>query len=174
MLQLPLVSDFIRNNRDPAHPGRRAGYAVGGVIAGGLAIVIASRSGQPARICALTFLLLPDVPFVLGLRPSIVSGQLHPGMVPAYNATHRVAGAVILCAAASALLSPALGAAGLAWLTHICFDRAVGFGLRDRDGWLRSRPPARNSAAGDSVSAAMSGQIADGSAAAVRDGGGQG
>jgi hypothetical protein len=144
MLYLRLVNKFVRNNRDPSHPGRRAGYAVAGVIAGGLTALIASRADKPARTCALTFLLLPDVPFVLGLRPAIVAGQLHPGMVPAYNATHRLAGAATCCAAAPALRSPAIGAAGLAWLTHICFDRAVGFGLRAPDGWLRSRSPIRN------------------------------
>jgi hypothetical protein len=39
--------------------------------------------------------------------------------------------------------------AGLAWLTHICFDRAVGFGLRAPDGWLRSRSPGGNPAGTD-------------------------
>jgi len=142
MLCLRLVNEFVRNNRDPSHPGRRAGYAAAGIIAGGLTALIASHAGKPARTCALAFLLLPDVPFVLGLRPAIVAGQLDPGMVPAYNATHRLAGAAACCAAAPALRSPAVGAAGLAWLTHISFDRAVGFGLRAPDGRLRSRSPA--------------------------------
>ncbi len=149
MLCLRMVNEFVRNNRDPSHPGRRAGFAVAGVITGGLTALIASHTDKPARTCALTFLLLPDVPFVLGLRPAIVAGQLHPGMVPAYNATHRLAGAAACCAAAPALRSPAVGVAGLAWLTHICFDRAVGFGLRAPDGWLRSRSPAGNPAGTD-------------------------
>jgi hypothetical protein len=144
MLCLRLVNEFVRNNRDPSHPRRRAGYAVAGAITGGVAALIASRTGKPARTYALTFLLLPDVPFVLGLRPAIVAGELYPGMVPAYNATHRLAGAAACCAAAPALRSPAVGVAGLAWLTHICFDRAVGFGLRAPDGRLRSRSLARD------------------------------
>jgi Domain of unknown function (DUF4260) len=139
MLLLRLASDVIRNNRDPAFPGRRAGYAAGCAAASCLTATTASHAGKAARISALMFLLLPDVPLVLGLRPEIVAGQLHPRMVPAYNATHRFAGPITLCAVASALRSPALRAAGMAWFTHVCFDRAAGFGLRGRDGWLRSR-----------------------------------
>src|SRR5688572_10833532 len=72
------------------------------------------------------FAAAPDLALLLGISSGLAPGQLHPRAVPAYNALHRFWG--------PALLTPLLPVAGLAWALHVAFDRAVGFGLRTRDG----------------------------------------
>jgi hypothetical protein len=78
--------------------------------------------------------------FVFGAAPDIAlfapgpgKGQLHPRAVPLYNALHRAAGPILLGVLAHGYL---LGA--LAWGLHIALDRAIGYGLRARDGFQRS------------------------------------
>jgi hypothetical protein len=65
-------------------------------------------------------------------------GQLHPRAVKLYNALHSFAAPTAL-AVASFWLAPAWFGAAFAWMAHVCFDRAVGFGLRDNAGYI-ARP----------------------------------
>ena len=62
----------------------------------------------------------------------LTKGQLHPRAVPLYNALHRFIGPVILA------FVPGFLVGALAWGLHIAVDRAVGYGLRDRDGFQRA------------------------------------
>jgi hypothetical protein len=82
------------------------------------------------------FLFLPDVGLLAGMSKGLRRGQLHPRAVPLYNALHVPVGPVLL-----ALLSLALGidwfAGGLAWAAHIAIDRALGYRLRTREGFIR-------------------------------------
>lgn len=92
------------------------------------------------------FAIAPDLTLLAGLgatRP----GQLHPRAVPFYNAAHRLWVPVALGAGLAALT--ALGivpravatgwlAGACAWAAHIAADNALGFGLRDRDGFQRA------------------------------------
>lgn len=48
----------------------------------------------------------------------------------AYNATHSYVGPIALTVVALLAGPPALAAAGLVWVAHIGFDRALGFGLK--------------------------------------------
>lgn len=85
------------------------------------------------------FALGPVLALLLGAGRGLAPGQLHPRAVPVYNAVHRLAGPVALLVAAPVLgLSVGWFIAGLAWGTHVALDRALGYGLRRRDGFQRS------------------------------------
>ncbi len=80
-----------------------------------------------------------DLALLVGAGSRLAHGQLHPRAVPLYNALHRFAGPAILLAA---IVIGSLGTAwligGLAWAFHVALDRAVGYGLRTRDGFQRA------------------------------------
>lgn len=82
-------------------------------------------------------LVLPDIALVAGVGRGLERGQLHPRAVPLYNALHHLVGPALLALASIWLGAPWLAAA-LAWLGHIAIDRAVGYGLRDEDGFQRA------------------------------------
>jgi Domain of unknown function (DUF4260) len=85
------------------------------------------------------FGLGPDLALLAGAGSGLQKGQLHPRAVPVYNLVHRYWGPVVLAAVASFGLVP-LGflVGALAWGFHISLDRAVGYGLRTRDGFQRA------------------------------------
>ena len=84
------------------------------------------------------FLVLPDIALVAGIGRGLAKGQLHPRAVRLYNALHVFAGPALL-AVASIWLGPAWLAGALAWAAHVLLDRAAGYGLRDRTGFIRAR-----------------------------------
>jgi len=89
---------------------------------------------------ALAFAIMPDIGLVYGISPNLAHGQLNPRAVPLYNALHSAGGPLITILAG--LSGPApdwLLVAGLAWLAHVAFDRAIGYGLRDKNGYVRGR-----------------------------------
>lgn len=118
----------------------RAGYAVAGLAALTATVVTASHAGGWAVTAAIVFGIAPDLALLAGVSRGIERGRLHPRAVPAYNAAHRLVGPVVLLAVAVAtrLLGGPLGAAALAWLSHVLVDRACGYGLRAKDGWQRA------------------------------------
>ena len=60
----------------------------------------------------------------------------HPRAVGLYNALHRFWGPLALAALALSSLIPSMFLIGaLVWAFHIAFDRALGYGLRTRDGF---------------------------------------
>jgi hypothetical protein len=93
----------------------------------GLAVLTAAvflywRSGFDWRMFAILF-LAPDLSFAAYLfGPRI-------GAV-AYNAAHSTNGAIGLAVAAVALNQATLIAVALIWLSHVGFDRALGYGLK--------------------------------------------
>jgi hypothetical protein len=100
-------------------------------------IGLAQRGGGYWWLSA--FIMAPDVALLAGLGPGLEKGRLHPRAVPLYNALHRFWGPVALGALAMATVVPSgflIGA--LAWALHIALDRAIGYGLRTRDGFQRS------------------------------------
>jgi len=114
---------------------RRTAYAV---LALGLlvaAILLAAETGWwPLAV----FAIAPDVALVAGAGSGLERGQLHPRAVPLYNALHRFVGPALLAAVALAgLVGTAFLVAALAWAFHVALDRAVGYGLRTRDGFQR-------------------------------------
>jgi hypothetical protein len=85
------------------------------------------------------FGLGPDLALVYGAVTGLERGQLHPRAVPLYNLLHRFWCPLALLTLASLGLVP-LGyfVGGLAWCLHIGLDRALGYGLRTRDGFQRA------------------------------------
>ena len=83
------------------------------------------------------FLVAPDLALLLGFGRNLEKGRLHPRAVPFYNAAHSLRGPTLLAAASFVLPSGWLVAA-LAWALHIAWDRAIGYGMRTRDGFQRS------------------------------------
>jgi hypothetical protein len=82
------------------------------------------------------FLAGPDVALLAGISAGLQRGQLHPRAVPLYNALHVMYGPVAL-GIVSIWLGPAWLAAALAWGAHVAMDRAAGYALRDRNGFIR-------------------------------------
>ena len=87
------------------------------------------------------FALGPDLAFLAGIGQmgSLERRQMPARAVPLYNALHRIWGPLVLGLIASAgLLPPVLLVGALVWGFHVFFDRALGYGLRTRDGFQRS------------------------------------
>jgi hypothetical protein len=79
-------------------------------------------------------LLGPDIALFAGLK----DGRLNPRGVPLYNALHSYYAPVVLMAvAATGVIGLGFFVGGLAWSAHIAVDRALGYGLRTRDGFQR-------------------------------------
>jgi hypothetical protein len=115
-------------------PGRLA-YAVlaSGLLAALLAVLVAGPGGW-WQLAA--FGLGPDVALFAGAGAGLAKGQLHPRAVPLYNLLHRFWGPLALGLVAL-LLSPAFTCGALAWGFHVAIDRALGYGLRTREGFQR-------------------------------------
>ena len=117
---------------------RRPLYAVAAVALLGAAVAVAVAEGTGWWKLGV-FVIAPDIALVAGVGTGLERGQLHPRAVPLYNALHRLAGPLVLAALA---LAGVLGAGwlvgALAWGFHVAVDRAVGYGLRTRDGFQRA------------------------------------
>jgi Domain of unknown function (DUF4260) len=86
----------------------------------------------------VVFALGPDAALLFGAGAGLAKGQLHPRAVRPYNAAHRSWGPVALAVVAgSGLLSVGYLVGTLAWALHVSLDRALGYGLRTRDGFQR-------------------------------------
>lgn len=86
-----------------------------------------AQSGYGWGVFALCF-LAPDLAFL---------GYLAGPRVGAccYNATHAHVGAIACFVAGRLLAQPALLVAGLIWIAHVGFDRALGYGLKYASGF---------------------------------------
>lgn len=108
-----------------------AGAASGGVRVllriEGLCVLTASllaysKFGDGWGIFAL-FFFAPDLSFLGYLAgPGIGAGS--------YNFAHSTVGALLLLVAGVLLSLPAAVTAGIIWMAHIGFDRALGYGLK--------------------------------------------
>jgi hypothetical protein len=119
---------------------RRLAYAAGAVVLLTASIVTFTRVDAGWWVIPI-FAIGPDLAFLVGLGQagSLRRGQMPSRAVPLYNALHRIWGPLALgLAAAAGLLPPVLLIGALVWGFHICFDRAVGYGLRTRDGFQRA------------------------------------
>jgi hypothetical protein len=85
------------------------------------------------------FGLGPDVALFYGAGSGLVKGQLHPRAVGLYNLLHRFwLPAALLTLAGIGLLPLGFVIGATTWAFHIALDRAVGYGLRTRDGFQRA------------------------------------
>jgi hypothetical protein len=107
------------------------------LIVAAIALELARRGGGYRQLAA--FGLAPDLALVLGASTGLARGQLHPRAVTAYNLLHRFWGPAALGTLTIAGVLPASFLIGaLAWALHVALDRAVGYGLRTRDGFQRA------------------------------------
>jgi hypothetical protein len=122
----------------PRPAAARIGYAVLAVLVLTVTVVEAVKHGTGYWQIAV-FGLGPDVALFVGAGRGLAKGQLHPSAVGLYNLLHRFWGPVGLAALASfGVISIGFSIGALAWLFHIALDRAVGYGLRTRDGFQRA------------------------------------
>jgi hypothetical protein len=84
------------------------------------------------------FAIAPDIALFFGFGSNLEKGRLHPRAVRLYNALHSFWGPALLAAAAAAVLPSGYFIGALAWAFHVALDRAVGYGMRTRDGFQRS------------------------------------
>ena len=116
----------------------RAVYAVLAVLLLVAAVLEAVAHGTGWWQLAV-FAIAPDVALLAGAGSGLAKGQLHPRAVPLYNLLHRFWVPLGLAALAVAAVIPLGWLVGaLAWGFHISLDRALGYGLRTRDGFQRA------------------------------------
>jgi hypothetical protein len=118
-------------------PASRVSYALLAVaLVASIAFVVVTHGTGYWQVAA--FGLGPDLALFYGASGGLGKGQLHPRAVSLYNLLHRYWLPIGLVVLASAnLLSLGYFIGGLAWCFHISLDRAVGYGLRTRDGFQR-------------------------------------
>jgi hypothetical protein len=81
----------------------------------------------------------PDLALIYGFSPDIQKGQLRSRAVPFYNFGHRFwlpLGLLVIATFHVVPFGYLVGA--LIWTFHISLDRALGYGLRTRDGLQRT------------------------------------
>ncbi|MBL1081028.1 DUF4260 family protein [Streptomyces actinomycinicus] len=120
---------------------RRAAWLASALFWTGFAVLESVNHGWLAGALTLAFLVLPDLAFLVALdeAPRTAKGQLAPRAVPYYNAMHRALVPLALALAYTALPVdwPPAFAALCGWLAHISYDRALGYGLRTKEGFQR-------------------------------------
>jgi hypothetical protein len=119
---------------------RRLAYTAGAVVLLTASIVAYTHVDAGWWVFPV-FAIGPDLAFFAGLGQtgSLQRGQMPSRAVPLYNSLHRIWGPLALgLAAAGGLLPSALLVGALVWGFHVFFDRAVGYGLRTRDGFQRA------------------------------------
>jgi Domain of unknown function (DUF4260) len=117
---------------------RRGAFAIAALALLVAAVAVAIEAATGWWQLAV-FAIAPDVALLAGAGSGLERGQLHPRAVPLYNALHRLAGPLVLAAlAVTGLLGTGWLVAALAWGCHVCLDRAVGYGLRTREGFQRA------------------------------------
>jgi hypothetical protein len=117
--------------------GRMVYAALGAVLLTALVLETVKHGTGYWQIAV--FGLGPDVALLFGAGAGLAHGQLHPRAVGLYNLLHRFWGPLVLAVlAASGLLPVGFLIGALAWAFHIALDRAVGYGLRTRDGFQRA------------------------------------
>jgi hypothetical protein len=126
----------------PASPSRsqhvRVAYAgLCALIVAVIVVELTRRGGGYGQLAV--FGLAPDLALVAGAGAGLARGQLHPRAVTAYNLLHRFFGPAALgTLTIVGLLPTAFLIGALAWTLHVTLDRAIGYGLRTRDGFQRA------------------------------------
>ena len=104
----------------------------------GTAVAVAHAHGVGLWVVALAT-LGPDLAFVAAIgAPHERGGPMPARVVPLYNLAHHPAGALALGATALVARSPLAAAVAVAWLSHLAWDRSLGYRLRRPDGTIRA------------------------------------
>lgn len=109
----------------------RTGFGVLGLAA--LAAAFATFG-----VLAALLWLVPDLTMLAGIsRDMPRDGRMPTRAIPFYNAAHRLLPPALLAVTGLIVATPFVLGLGLTWLSHVLIDRALGYGLRDHDGWQR-------------------------------------
>ena len=120
----------------PNPNARLASAAIAAVLLASILFVVITHDTGFWQLAA--FGLGPDLALIYGASAGLQKGQLHPRAVPLYNLLHRYSLPLgLLIVTAFGLLPFGYVVGGLTWCFHISLDRAVGYGLRTRDGFQR-------------------------------------
>lgn len=121
---------------------RRAAWIAWSAFLLAFAIVEGVNHGGAAWAAIAGGVIAPDLTFLAaaGAREPVSHGQLPRKAVPWYNTAHRTWIPLALAVAYSAgpVYVPALFSFLLAWMLHIAVDRAAGYSLRGKDGFIRA------------------------------------
>ena len=130
-----------RRRRLPA-AARRAAWTAWAAFLLGFAVLEGVNHGAAAWAALAAGLIAPDLTFfaAAGTHEPVSRGQLQRKAVPWYNRAHLTWIPLALAAAYSAapVSIPALFTFLLAWMLHIAADRAAGYSLRTKDGFIRA------------------------------------
>ncbi len=120
-------------------PRSRAGRVAYATLAALLLAAIAAEAITRSSYWQIAvFGIGPDLALLYGGGRDLAHGQIHPRAVRAYNLVHRFWGPLALGAVAALGIVPVGFLVGaLSWTFHVALDRAVGYGLRTRDGFQR-------------------------------------
>ncbi|HEU5024503.1 MAG TPA: DUF4260 family protein [Spirillospora sp.] len=120
---------------------RRTAWAGNALFWTAFAVVEGVNHGWVAALLAVVFFVAPDLTFLAGMRDAhtVEPGQLPARAVPYYNAAHRalIPLALIALYTVAPITWAPIFAGFCGWLAHISFDRALGYGLRTKDGFQR-------------------------------------
>jgi hypothetical protein len=115
----------------------RLTYATLGVLLLTAIVLEAAKHGTGYWQIA-AFALGPDLALFYGAASGLAKGQLHPRAVGVYNLVHRFWGPLLLATLAGLhVFGLGFFIGALAWAFHVALDRALGYGLRTRDGFQR-------------------------------------
>lgn len=124
-----------------ARTARRLAWTANALFWTAFAVLEGVNHGWLAVLLAVVLFIAPDLTFLAGARDAhrTERGQLPPSAVPYYNAAHRalIPFALMTAYTFSPLDWAPLFAALCGWMAHISFDRALGYGLRTKDGFQR-------------------------------------
>ncbi|WP_322410386.1 DUF4260 family protein [Microbacterium invictum] len=115
--------------------------AAGGALAATVAVAI---TGGGSAWWIAVGLIAPDILPLFAFRTPTEPGRMPRTMVPVYNATHALVGPILLAGLALVVGSADILLVAASWLTHILWDRAVGYELRGKDGAPRARRADRS------------------------------
>jgi hypothetical protein len=124
-----------------AFVARRVAWAANALFWTAFAVLEGVNHGWLAALLAVAFFIAPDLTFLAGIRDAHTAerGQLPARAVPYYNTAHRALiplALIALYTVAPVAWAP-IFAGFCGWLAHISFDRALGYGLRTKDGFQR-------------------------------------
>ena len=103
-----------------------------------LAAIVAEAITHSSYWQIAAFGIGPDLALLYGGGRDLVHGQIHSRAVGVYNLVHRFWGPLALGVAIALGIVPIGFLVGaLTWTFHVALDRALGYGLRTRDGFQR-------------------------------------
>lgn len=120
---------------------RRPGWITWALFLVAFAVLEGVNHGAGSWLALVGGLIAPDLSFfaAAGAHEPVRQGQLPRKAVPFYNAAHRtwIPFALTVAYSMGPFHVPALFTFLLAWMLHIAIDRAAGYNLRTKEGFIR-------------------------------------